>query len=150
MDKILGDAGINNAKLFLFGSLHAGDGNRYVPQGVNWGYHVTPLVLVNDGGRIGLRVYDPSISGRAIKPEEWRSLSNAYNRPTTWEATSRNQYTPLSNGVTLYVPQTTVQFFQDNMPAAVNTLRVYMTYLQTIARQRGLADPATTYSGVLT
>ena len=152
MDKVLGDGGINNAKLFLFAStsrlLHAGDGNRYFPKGVDWGYHVAPLVLVNDGGRLGLRVYDPSIAGRAVKPEVWAARSNANNVPATWEATSRNQYAPLKNGDTLYVPPTTAQTFQANLPSAVTTLRTYMTELQVIARQKRLADPATTYSGV--
>jgi hypothetical protein len=145
MDKIFGDFGINNAKLFLFGSLRAGIGNRYYPTGVSWTYHVAPLVLVNDGDRLGLRVYDPSIAGRSVRPEEWVGRSNLENRPATWDATHRNTY-GWNSRTGQYIGGT----FEANLPSAVTTLQNYMAMLRAQARQRGLADPATMYNGVMT
>lgn len=142
MDEILGNHGIDNAKLFVLGSLHAGDGNRYFPQGVNWGYHVAPLVVVSDNGTLGLRVVDPSIDQHPLTPEDWIARIDPSRSFVRLQVTSRNQYYPEQNNLP------SGDSFATNLSAAIGIQKTYMAALEHIALNMGLADPATIYNGV--
>jgi peptidoglycan hydrolase-like protein with peptidoglycan-binding domain len=143
MDEILGSHGVDNAKIFAAGSLHAGDGNKYFPQGTDWAWHVAPLVVVNDGGKYDLRVIDPSIDQHPLTPEEWISRVDPSMTMLQVQVTSRDQYFPETDG------KPSGESFEQNLKPADDTLKGYMTQLQQIATSKGLPDPATHYSGVV-
>ena len=147
MDEILGNHGINNAKLFCLGTLHAGDGNRFFPQGVDWSYHVAPLVVVNDNGTLGLRVVDPAIDQHPITPEDWITRIDPSRSFVQLQVTSRNQYYPERNN------QPSGDSFAKNLSGRADTAieiqKTYMVQIQRIAWNRGLADPGTYYNGVI-
>lgn len=143
MDKILGDHGVDNAKIFVLGSLHAGDGNKYFPNGVDWGWHVAPIVVVNDNGHYDLRVVDPAIDQHPITPEDWISRVDPSMSKVQVQVTNRNEYFPEGGNVN------SGQSFDQNLAAANDTMTNYMSALQQIAKQRGLGDPATEFSGVI-
>ncbi|PIK16405.1 protein-glutamine glutaminase family protein [Halobacteriovorax sp. JY17] len=60
--------GIHVDKAWLRGSLRIPG----QPKGMNWGYHVAPLVYVKgENGEVQEMIIDPSISKKPITPKEW-------------------------------------------------------------------------------
>ena len=60
-------------KHFAFGDLWTKSINTapYLDGWVDWGWHVAPIVRLNDGN---LYVFDPALGGNAIPKQEWYAL----------------------------------------------------------------------------
>jgi len=65
--------GVHVDKAWLRGSLRIPG----QPEGMNWGYHVAPLVYVEkENGEIQEMIIDPSISQEPLTPKEWADTMN--------------------------------------------------------------------------
>lgn len=123
MVAVLRGQGIDPAKIFAV-SRHVSAANSLFPKGVNWGWHVTPIVAVNVGGRYELRAVDPALDPKnpVMKPEEWVSRIDPTLSPVEVGFTRPEQYWPQ------YGLGPTTESFEVNMPAARQTMTDY-TYL---------------------
>jgi hypothetical protein len=71
MARMFEEEGVHVNKAWLRGQLQI-PGER---EGMNWGYHVAPLVYVEDGkGGVQEMIIDPSISEKPIPPKDWAAL----------------------------------------------------------------------------
>jgi hypothetical protein len=113
MNEILGDHGLANGKIFLFGHLSAR--NSLFPRGVHWGYHVAPLVPVDDGAGVELRVVDPAIDKTPLLPETWMRTIDPARSAVEVRVVDRNQYYPRGRYPT----------FDESLDSARATLRRY-------------------------
>ncbi len=108
MARLFEDQGVHVDKAWLRGSLQ-------IPgqaKGMNWGYHVAPLVYVEGAnGEVQEMIIDPSISQKPITPKEWASIMNvnfdetqqvsyptptntAFYNKTSYSVTNTNPYWP--------------------------------------------------------
>jgi hypothetical protein len=124
MAEILGDHGIDNAKMFVLGSLSAA--NADFPRGVSWGYHVAPLVIVDDQGQPGLRIVDPAVASAPLDPVEWITTIDPSKRAVEIRCRPRSAYFPKGTPAT----------FDQNLGAARTILAKYAQRLPIAALAR--------------
>ena len=108
MARIFEDQGVHVDKAWLRGSLRIPG----QPDGMNWGYHVAPLVYVeDDSGNIQEMIIDPSISQAPMTPKAWAETmkvdfdqteqvvyptptNTAFYNKTSYSVTNSNPYWP--------------------------------------------------------
>jgi hypothetical protein len=77
MVKHLDQQGIHMAKVFLHGDLRVE--THKSPKGyVEWRYHVAPMMMVRNGNKKSLYVFDPAIFDRPVTLEEWIQVQTSH------------------------------------------------------------------------
>jgi hypothetical protein len=117
MAKLLGDHGINNSKLFVVGDLSAR--NTDYPNGVQWCFHVAPLVVASDAGGNTLRIVDPALQPTSLTPWDWIRAVDPSNNVVELHSRSRIAYLPFGHDLS----------FEQNLPAARAMLKDDTDYL---------------------
>ena len=73
MYRLMGNAGVQADKVWIFGALVAGSANNPYCK-VNWGWHVAPTLLVDSGGRQQIYVIDPSLFPGPVPQATWAGV----------------------------------------------------------------------------
>lgn len=90
MCETLRKSGINRAKIFAFGDLHAK--NKYMD--ANWWYHVAPLVFATNPHtqKVEGKVLDPGLSESPLTPDQWIQMISSSS--VRVDITKETQYQP--------------------------------------------------------
>lgn len=70
MRRLMMDDGTEPEKIWIYGSLHVATYNDHTC-GVNWGYHVAPILDVNTGSGVETYVIDPSMFDAPVPETVW-------------------------------------------------------------------------------
>lgn len=92
MCRIMVANGVTPLKVWLYGTLHVNT-NHSPACGVNWGWHVAPILLVDTGTSSDQYVIDPSLfDGGPALLADWIAIQNTTIPPSDTEATDDTVY----------------------------------------------------------
>lgn len=112
-------------------------GNLRIPNmgGLAWGYHVAPVLEVEQNGKIEKMIIDPSVASKPIKVEEWMAIMKATaadtkrtDYPSALNASMYKKNSLSFSSSDVYWPNLTEIQEEDKMKMARETMDEYLQY----------------------
>lgn len=126
MALILEKLGVITGKIYIEGKLQI-ESNRSPNGIVDWVYHVAPIVMVREGDKEVLKVFDPSMFDHPVTVDEWENAQTS--RPGTHKdrdfKTNRYAYWPDDQRSN---PNSRTKFLNGDVENMKQTMEDYLIY----------------------